>query len=324
MPIVDLVDPELSAYQSSAVPPNDLLEFWNETIAESRAMATPPTLVPVGTGLRLVQTWDVTFSGYGGQPIRAWYHRPAGLADEKLPVVIRYVGYGGGRGLPHQSSIWVDAGFGHLVMDTRGQGSSWSPGDTADPVGSDPAAPGSMTQGITDPATYYYRRVFTDAVLAVDLVHSLDGVDPTRVVVTGMSQGGGIALAVAGLTRGLAAVMADVPFLCDYRRGVNLAQTPPYSEIGEYLRAHPDHVERVFRTLAYFDASLLAAWASSPALFSVAEMDRTCPPSTVFAAFNAYAGPKEIRRYAFNDHEGGQGFHEREQLRWLPATLGLA
>lgn len=41
MPIVDLVDPELSAYQSSAVPPNDLLEFWNETIAESRAMATP-------------------------------------------------------------------------------------------------------------------------------------------------------------------------------------------------------------------------------------------------------------------------------------------
>jgi cephalosporin-C deacetylase len=53
-------------------------------------------------------------------------------------------------------------------------------------------------------------------------------------------------------------------------------------------------------------------------------MDRTCPPSTVFAAFNAYAGPKEIRRYVFNDHEGGQGFHEREQLRWLPETLGLS
>ena len=92
MPIVDLVDPELSAYRSSAVPPDDLHEFWSATIAESRALASAPTLVPVSTGLRLVQTWDVTFSGFGGQPIRAWYHRPAGLDDEKLPGDVRVRG----------------------------------------------------------------------------------------------------------------------------------------------------------------------------------------------------------------------------------------
>lgn len=39
-------------------------------------------------------------------------------------------------------------------------------------------------------------------------------------------------------------------------------------------------------------------------------MDQTCPPSTVCAAYNRYAGDKRIVEYPFNDHEGGQGFHE--------------
>ncbi len=51
-------------------------------------------------------------------------------------------------------------------------------------------------------------------------------------------------------------------------------------------------------------------------------MDETCPPSTVYAAFNRYGGPKEIQEYPFNDHEGGEGFHEVVKFRWLraPAT----
>ncbi len=51
-------------------------------------------------------------------------------------------------------------------------------------------------------------------------------------------------------------------------------------------------------------------------------MDEICPPSTVFAAYNAYGGPKEIREYPFNDHEGGQGFHDVAKLRWLRDRFG--
>ena len=46
-------------------------------------------------------------------------------------------------------------------------------------------------------------------------------------------------------------------------------------------------------------------------------MDETCPPSTVYAAFNAYGGPKEICVYHYNDHEGGGAFHQVRQLAWL-------
>jgi cephalosporin-C deacetylase len=79
-----------------------------------------------------------------------------------------------------------------------------------------------MTRGIQDPHDYYYRRVYTDAVRAVDAARSHPLVDASRVAVTGGSQGGGITLAVAALSDRPALAMPDIPFLCDYRRAINI------------------------------------------------------------------------------------------------------
>ena len=40
---------------------------------------------------------------------------------------------------------------------------------------------------------------------------------------------------VSGLAEGLAGVMADVPFLCDFRRAVEVTDAYPYREISDYL-----------------------------------------------------------------------------------------
>jgi cephalosporin-C deacetylase len=172
-----------------------------------------------------------------------------------------------------------------------------------------------------DPETYYYRRVFADAVLAVDAVRQHPLVDPARVAVTGVSQGGGIAIAVSALVDDLAGVMPNVPFLCDFPRASRIAIRDPYPEIARYLHVHRDQVAEVFTTLSYFDGAVLARSATAPALFSVALMDEVCPPSSVYAAYNAYAGPKRLCVYEFNDHEGGESFQEAEQLRWLADVL---
>jgi cephalosporin-C deacetylase len=320
MPRTDLPALELPAYSPALAEPADLASFWAGSLEEVGRWRLEESFDQVDTGLRTVKSYDVTYRGYGGTAIRAWLHLPAywSVGDEPLPAVVQYQGYGGGRGLVQEDIFWASAGYAHLIMDTRGQGSGWSAGQTDDPEGSGPAQPGFLTRGIAEPATYYYRRVFVDAARAVEVAMAHPAIDATRIAVTGASQGGGIAIAAASLVPGLIGVMPDVPFLADFRRAVDMTGSEPYAELQRYLACHSDKVARTFHTLSYFDVAILAKAATAPALFSVAHMDQTCPPSTVYAAFNAYGGnPKEICDYEFNDHEGGQTWQKVRQLRWL-------
>lgn len=318
MPLTDLSLADCRDYRPTLPVPADFDAFWSRTLDEARSCAADkPAFTAVETGLTQVRTYDVTVPGFAGQPVRGWLRMPAG-ASEPLGCVVEFLGYGRGRGLAHENLLWASAGYAHLLMDTRGQGWSAAGGDTSDPhQGPAGVVPGFLTRGIESPETYYYRRLFTDAARCVDAVRARPEIDPDRIVVTGVSQGGGIALAVSGLVPGLAGVMPDVPFLCNFRRGAEISGRPPFTEIAEYLRLHRDRTESVFTTLSYFDAALLATRATAPALFSIAMMDDICPPSTCFTAYNGYAGPKDVRIYAFNGHEGGAEYQQREQLAWV-------
>ncbi|MGO2470258.1 MAG: acetylxylan esterase [Microbacterium gubbeenense] len=314
MPHFDLPLEQLREYRSGVLLPDDFDDFWASTLQGSRDARGETYASEVDNGLELITTSDVTFSGFAGDPIRAWYHRPAHA--EPTAIVVEFLGYSGGRGLAHQQAEWAAAGYGHLRVDTRGQGMHRVlPGATADPHGSEPAT-GSITRGIASPETYYYRRVFTDAVRAVDVAHELAPGLP--VFVTGVSQGGGIGIAATALGDDVAGALIDVPFLCDFPRATSITDADPYAEIVRYLAAFRDRVDDTFRTLSYVDGVNLASRASVPALFSVALMDAVCPPSTVFGAFNAWAGEdKEIVHYAYSGHEGGGPEHRRRQLDWL-------
>lgn len=317
MPQYDLPLEQLRQYLPERKEEPDFDDFWRQTIEESLSRFEPPRLEKVDFGLDLLDTYDVTFSGYMGQKIKAWLILPKN-AREKLPCVVEFIGYGGGRGYPYDWLLYACANFGHFVMDTRGQGSGWLKGDTPDYEPSyGPQYPGFMTRGILDPKTYYYRRVFTDAVMAVESVRHLEQIDAERIAVGGMSQGGGIALAAAALSQGVKGLVCDVPFLCHFERAVKLVDTTPYAEISRYCKIHPDKTETVFRTLSYFDGVNFAARAKCPALFSVALMDDICPPSTIFAAYNHYAGPKRIEIYPFAGHEGGGSHQTKKKIEFL-------
>ncbi|MCZ7436806.1 acetylxylan esterase [Micromonospora sp. WMMC241] len=322
----DLAIDNLRRYAPAVAEPADFDRFWRTTLT---AAAHVPALVdvrPEPTDLRLVDVWDVTFAGFDGEPVRAWYTRPAGVPTP-LPAVVEYPGYGRGRGLPGERLTWPVAGYAHLVVDNRGQAGRYGRGDTPDPHDA-PGGPDPATRGILSPATYHYRRLVTDAVRAVDAVRGLPGVDPTRVVAVGNSQGGGLALAVAGLVDGLAALLVTAPFLCDVQRGIELTEASPYGEIARYLAVHREAEEAVRRTLSYVDGVTFARRATAPAHFGIGLRDDVCPPSTGFAAYNQYGaaagsdGPaREMHTYPFNGHEGGEAVHVRRQLRWLDAVL---
>jgi len=317
----DLPLSELRRYAPDVAEPADFDGFWSGQLTAARAAARAPTFTPASTAMRHADVFDVTFSGYGGDPVKAWLLVPHDPAPRGA-VVVEYIGYGGGRGDPLDWLAWSCAGYAHLVMDTRGQGGGWRGADTPDP--SDDGAPSSrgfLTRGIADPRTHYYTRLFTDAARAVEAARSHPATAGLPLAATGASQGGGLAIVAAHLADGVRAVMPDVPFLAHPRRAVEVTGSHPYSELSEYCAVHSDRVETVFRTLSYVDVVNHAKRAHAPALFSAGLADDITPPSTVFAAFNHYAGPKDIAVYEFNGHEGGGTRHLRAQLDFLSATL---
>ncbi len=321
--LVDLPLDQLRSYNPAFSEPSDFDAFWAATLADARKHPLNATFVPFDAGLKTLDVFDVTFNGYGGQPIKGWFLKPAGTPAGKLPCVVEYLGYGGGRGLPLDWLVYPSAGYAFLVMDTRGQGSTWRTGDTPDSEvdGGNPQIPGFMTRGILKKETYYYRRVFTDAVRAIEAARSHPSVDAKRVAVTGGSQGGGIAIAAAGLVGDVSLAMPDVPFLQHFDHAVTGTDSYPYAEVRDFLKRHRNHEGAVWTTLGYFDGRSFAARAKMPTLFSVALMDDICPPRTVFASFNRWAGPKEIQVWTYNHHEGGEGFQTIEKLKFLGRTL---
>lgn len=317
----DLPLAQLEEYLPERDEPADFDRFWHDTLAEARSHGLNASFEPYDVGITAHNVYDVTYAGFAGQPIKAWLLVPKHRSGP-VPCVVEYLGYGGGRGFPTNYTLMASAGFAHFIMDTRGQGSAWQRGDTPDAGASgDPQFPGFLTRGLGSPQQHYYRRVFTDAVRAVEAARSHPDIDG-RVVVSGGSQGGGISLAVAGLVDDLTGVWADQPFLCHYRRAVAITDSAPYSELARYLAQHPDKVEDSFTTLSYVDGVNFAARANVPGRFSVGLMDAVCPPSTIYAAYNHYAGEKDIAVYQFNGHDSGGAFGLREKVAWLHELFG--
>ena len=330
MAFFDLPLEQLQNLQSTVTRPNYFEAFWSTTLDMELRRPLEPQIVPLETPLRTLDVYDVSWVGYGGQRVQAWLRLPAG-ATGPLPTVLQYCGYSGGRGYPFVDSLYASAGYAHFVLESRAQG--WrTPSLTTTTPDLEASAgemhfPGVMTLGIQDPARYYYRRLYVDAVRMLQLAAQDSRVDATRIAALGTSQGGGVTIAVAGLAAlaglPLAAALPNVPFLCHFRRAVGLTDAHPYAEIAQYLAAHPAEEGQAFTTLSYFDGANLGALANVPALFSTAGMDQICPPSTVYAAYHAWGhADKAITYYPWNGHEGGGDHHTWHTLQWLAERFG--
>jgi len=325
MPQFDMSLEALREYAPERSEPADFDAFWSGTIAEARSIPMAPIFMEVDAGFSELITEDVTFPGFNGDPIRGWLLRPRHRTGP-LPTVVTYIGYGGGRGLIGEWTALPSAGYAHFVMDLRGQGAGHRTGDTPDGALTGPHYGGFLTLGIDSPSSYYYRRLFTDAVRAVEAAQAHPAVDAERVIVSGGSQGGAISLASAALSarhlptppRG---AIVDVPFLSHIKRATEIVDTAPYSELVRYLRTRRTDPDEVFATLDYFDGVNFAARSTIPATYSVALLDDICPPSTVYASYNHYAGPKDITVYPYNGHEQGGPFRDVEHLGFVRSML---
>jgi cephalosporin-C deacetylase len=320
MPNVDMPLSQMYNYRPELTAKPDFDDFWQHEKERSANKPLNAKLTQVDYPVRSIQVFELVYEGIDGTPVHGWYVLPSeAFATKPMPVMVRYHGYSGDRGKPQDLLQWAAMGIASVSVDTRGQGGH-TPDLSVYPKG---GISGWMTLGIEDPQSYYFKYAYMDCVRALDFVAEREELDSSRIAVYGGSQGGGLTLAVAGIDDRPKLALPVYPFLCDYRRSVEIHSSGPYAEIKNWFRKYdPEHSkeEQIYGTLSYFDGMNFASRIKARTLMAISLQDVTCPPSTCFAAYNHLNAEKEAAIYHDYGHEG-LPFHDESMMRFVERYL---
>ena len=294
----------------------DFEEFWGETVKRTRRVPLNTKMEKYDYPSTNVDVFSISYNGFDETRINGWFIVPSFLKRDKYPCLIHYHGYKGNKGMPSDFMHWIVAGVAVLSIDCRDQN-----GDTGNSAAYSSGSTQSVVcKGILDKEEYYYRLVYMDSVKAIDFALSLEQVDPDRIIIEGGSQGGAIGMAVCALDNRPYIAMVDVPSNSNIEKRIDGAYGS-YSAVTDYLKVHPDKVEKVFETLSYFDTMNMAENIKCKILASVGLKDNVCPALMYFASFNRIKSEKEIKIYPFNGHEGGHTVHNEVKMNFLRDNL---
>jgi cephalosporin-C deacetylase len=306
MPLIDMPLEELHQYQGINPKPADFDKYWDESLAEMKAINPQVELTPTKDLVsKNIDCFHLHFTGVGGARIHAHFLKPKKI-NGKLPAIVQFHGYTGNRGDWFNKLAWANEGFIVASMDCRGQGGQSE--DSSQVLGN--THHGHIIRGLDDPnpKKLLFRQIFLDTAQLAGIVMAMPEVDATRVASNGGSQGGALAIACAALEPRIYRTASTFPFLSDYKRTwkMDLCKDA-YAELRTYFRNFDPLHERedeIFTKLGYIDIQFLAPRIQAEVLMSVGLMDPICPPSTQFAMYNKIRSQKSLRIYPDYGHEG--------------------
>ena len=298
--LVDIPLEELRKYKPKQTKEDDFEEFWLGTKEISKSEPLNEEIKKIKYIVKEINAYKVYYDGFGGGRICGYYLLPKTKGPH--PVILWFHGYGGNKGKISHYLKWVLLGYAVLAIDIRGQNGE-SEDNKIYPV---PSTWGYMTKGVFDKEKYYYRGVYMDCVRAIDFLTNRKEIDISRLCITGSSQGGGLSLAAAALDGRVKLTIAEIPYLCHYRRGVEWAEEATnitYLEFINIIKTYPEKEDEMFRTLSYFDNLNLCSWIKNKTIITCATRDIVCPPSTDFAVYNHIKADKHMDIMKFYEHD---------------------
>lgn len=313
MPMVDMPLEELWHYKGRMPKPEDFEAFWKDAMAEVDSIAPEAECIPAEFSPVGAECFHLTFTGVRVARIYAKFLRP--VTPGPHPCVLCFHGYTGNSGDWSSYMPYVLQGMCVAAMDCRGQGGNSQ--DSGCVNGN--TQHGHIIRGIQDGLqSLLYRHIFLDTVQLVRVVSRRSEVDPDRLACSGASQGGALSIVCSALNPQIKRAVVQMPFLSDYKRVWEMELGGnAYKELFEYFRMFDPCHERedeFFKTLGYIDVRFLAPRIKAKLLMAGGLADKTCPPSTQFAAYNAMTCDKQFCIYPDFGHEPLPGFADRAQM----------
>ena len=302
--------------------PTDFAAFWNEVKAELAAVPADWERLPGAGGEAATHTIDwLRFSSLGETLVYGWLAVPKSLTGQSGNRGYLWLpGYSLGNPPPGPESLYPDTvTFGLNIH-----------GGLPDTPYQHPSVSGAdyITQGIDSPQTYVYRKIVGHCLRALDVLAAQPEVGAERLIVGGMSQGGGLALVTAALAPAVRLCLADMPWLGALELALPLLDRSKYKKMGiarypdarglvaDYADAHPDIAAQIYQTYAYFDPLSHAAAIRCRVQMSAGGRDPSCKPPTIYAVFNELICPKEMLFLPTTGHDIVPAMHEAH-AKWV-------
>ncbi len=167
-------------------------------------------------------------------------------------------------------------------------------------------------QSLDDREGYYYKRVYLGVVRSIDFIFSLGQFDGRSLAVTGGSQGGALSVVAAGLDERVTCYAAFYPALCDLT-GYLHGRAGGWPAMFRNNKPADEGVAAKAAVSAYYDVVNFARSATAPGYFSWGYNDAVCPPTSMYAAYNAVTAPKQLAVYPETGHWNHPEQWERKQ-----------
>ena len=262
--------------------PADFDAFWNISKAELAAIPMDAQLTAY-SNTTYSTTYKVNLASVGGRRVYGYISVPAGVGP--FPAILTLPAFGSSPNVATPDISIAEKG-GAISMSISIH--------NAEPDQVDANA--YQPDVITDPNNMYDRLAVLAGVRAIDYLFSRSDFDGQSLGVVGVSQGGGLSLMLAGIDDRVKLLAHSNSTHCQHS-GLKYEQASgfPYylnrsrSEVGTDA-----HEQATLAASKYFDAVYFARRYNGPSLTVISYEDETCPPATVFAAYNELKGQKTL------------------------------
>jgi len=292
--------------------PDDFDAFWDGMKKKLAAVPVEPKLVAVKSPAKDVESFDVTAPALGLQ-ISGYLAKPLGAKPKSLPIILTVHGAGVSDSSLGGSASWASRGF--LAMDMNAHGlPNGKPRQYYADLYAGPMK-GYRYENKDDREKAYFTGMMLRLVRAIDVLTAQPEWDGKHVVVSGASQGGYQAIAAAGLDARVTFFAAGVPAGCDHS-GMLVGRIAGWPKIVPVVDGKPDMA--VLEAYRYLDCMNFATRTKAAgAYFTVGFIDGTCPPTSVYAAYNQLSIQKEI----YNDIPSGHSHSQAARDGMTKAVL---
>jgi cephalosporin-C deacetylase len=292
---------EPTKIKPAAVLPDDFDSFWSSRKEQLACIPIDAVFTPIKSDSANVDMFDVVMKCLGKQ-VYGYYARPKDAPDGSCPAIITLHGAGVSSARKEPITYFAERGF--IALDINANGVvNGREAEYYDELYRT-VLKNYRHWGKENQYTCYFTGMFTRVLRGLEFLKSQPLWNGKVLAAYGASQGGAQSLAAAGLDSDVNIIFSGVTAMCDHGGQVNgWPKFVPKEPDGSYNK-------QILDASMYNDGVNFARRARAKAIFSVGFIDNVCRPTSVYAAYNSYRGPKEMLRAPSNAHPVPEEFYE--------------